>query len=182
MSSTRLKILELSAELTRKVGFNGFSYLDLAKEIGVKHAGIHYHFKTKDDLALALVDSIRERNGAIRVAFEQDLDDPKARLDAMVAYFASYPKDEKFCMCGMMAAELASFSPNVRQSLGLYFKEFRNWLAVQFSLLKHPDPQRAALQFISGLEGSLLIARLEGDAEVVDRAMSRTTTQHDITL
>lgn len=172
MTSTRAKILDLSAEFTRKRGFNGFSYLDLANEIGVKHAGIHYHFKTKDDLAQALVDSIRDRNGAIRDRFDEDFDDPKARLDAMVAYFASYPHDDKFCMCGMMAAELAAFGPGVKQSLALYFKEFQNWLAVQFSLLKHPDPQRSALQFISGLEGSLLLARLEGDADVVERAMA----------
>lgn len=175
MTSTRDKILDLSADFTRRVGFNGFSYLDLAEGIGVKHTGIHYHFKAKSDLAIALVEHIRQTNSEIRSSFDTEFEDPRLRLCAVITYFSQYHKGGKFCMCGMMAAELAAFGPDVRASLRAYFQEFAEWLAVQFALLGHPKPQTSAFQFISGLEGALLLARLEGDAEVVHKALERFT-------
>jgi len=47
MSDTRTRILDLAEGLTQAKGFKGFSYLDLAEEIGIKNSSIHYHFKAK---------------------------------------------------------------------------------------------------------------------------------------
>ncbi|MDF2795086.1 MAG: transcriptional regulator, TetR family [Pseudomonas orientalis] len=35
-------------------GYNGLSFRELAKEVGIKSASIHYHFPTKGDLGAAL--------------------------------------------------------------------------------------------------------------------------------
>ncbi len=176
MSDTRTKILDLAEDLTQKAGFNGFSYLDLADQIGVKHASIHYHFKAKADLALALVERIRENHGEGFAHFDAQFETPKQRLRALIAHFKGYLKNSKFCMCGMMAAEFATFGPEVRQSLSLYFKDLQTWLAKQFSQLGHANPQKSAVQFLSALEGSLLLARLEDDPNVVDQALETFVT------
>ena len=60
VNPTAQKILTIAQQNVQTKGFNGFSYQDLAQEIGIKTSSIHYHFPTKDDLALALVTAYRE--------------------------------------------------------------------------------------------------------------------------
>lgn len=60
LNQTAAKILTVAQDLLQRKGFNGFSYRDLAAEIGIKTSSIHYHFPTKDDLALNLVRNYRQ--------------------------------------------------------------------------------------------------------------------------
>ena len=171
MNETKTKILDLAEGLTQTHGFNGFSYLDLAEGVGVKHSSIHYHFKTKADLALALVARIQEAHGSAFANLESELDDPAERLARVVEFFQAYVREAKFCMCGMMSAELRSVSPEVRGRLVNYFDAFQAWVSNQFEELGNEDPQGLALSFVSALEGSLLLARLLGDPGVVTVAL-----------
>ena len=43
-NSTRERILDSAQALAQARGFNAFSYADIATELGVKKASIHYHF------------------------------------------------------------------------------------------------------------------------------------------
>lgn len=161
----------MAERLTQTKGFNGFSYLDLADEIGIKNSSIHYHFKAKADLALALVERLHEDHSAVFEDLDKTLDTPQQRLQAVVDYFQTYIQDEKFCMCGMMAAELQSVSPAVRNRLIAYFKDLQTWLAKQFAAMGEPDAQNKALRFVSTAEGSLLLARLENNPKIVGQAL-----------
>ena len=171
MTDTRTRILDLAEGFTQSKGFNNFSYLDLAAEIGVKNSSIHYHFKAKKDLALALVERIRETHAKACSDFDHHFETPQQRLAALVAHFKSYVQNEKICMCGMMAAEFQTVSCEVRKALSLYFRDMRAWLAKQFVQMKDPNPEDRALQFLSGLEGSVLLARLEAEPNLVDRSL-----------
>ena len=171
MTDTRTRILDLAEDFTQTRGFNNFSYLDLAAEIGVKNSSIHYHFKAKKDLALALVARIREVHGAACQDFNHRFDTPLQRLNALIDHFKSYIQNDKICMCGMMAAEFDTVSADVRKELVFYFGDMRKWLAEQFAQLNHPKPEDRALQFLSALEGALLLARLDSDPEIVDRSL-----------
>lgn len=171
MSNTRTKILDVAEHLTQTKGFNGFSYLDLADAVGIKNSSIHYHFKAKADLALALVERLHEGHSAAFENFDKNLDTPQDRLQALADYFQAYIQDQKFCMCGMMAAELQSVSPAVRHRLIVYFKDLQAWLTKQFVEMGETDAQNRALRFVSTAEGSLLLARLEDDPKVVGQAL-----------
>lgn len=171
MSDTKTKILDLAEHLTQTKGFNGFSYLDLADGIGIKSSSIHYHFRAKADLAFALVERIHEVHSCAFMAMDKDLNTPKKRLRALIDFFQGYVQDQKFCLCGMMAAELEGISPAVRNRLKAYFQDFQAWLTKQFKAMGQSDASNRALGFISALEGSLLLARLEGDPNIVNRAL-----------
>ena len=171
MSDTKTKILDLAETLTQTKGFNGFSYIDLANEIGVKTASVHYYFKRKDDLAAALVERTHERHSEGFKAMELDNASPSERLQALIAYFQNYIVDKKFCLCGMMAAELQSVSPNVAKLVQAYFEDFRTWLRRQFEISGEKDPDRLAIGFLSALEGSLLLGRLSNDPKVISDAL-----------
>lgn len=65
MPDTRTKILDLAEGYTQEKGFAGFSYLDIAKELDVTTASIHYQYKAKTDLALALLKRLSEADIAV---------------------------------------------------------------------------------------------------------------------
>ena len=171
MSETREHILDVAERLTQTKGFNGFSYLDLAGEVGIKNSSIHYHFKAKVDLAIALVE--RTHDGLLAAFAELDNSNatPEKRIKSIISYFQGYIKDEKFCLCGMMAAELQTVGPTVRKRLVAYFTDLQAWLEKQYKALGHKYAKVRALQFVSALEGSLLIARLENKPSMVSQAL-----------
>lgn len=168
---TKTRILDLAEELTQTRGFSGFSYLDLAETIGIKSPSIHYHFKSKDDLALALVKRIRTRHQEQFIAMDNSIKAPKARLKAVVEFFQSYAVESKFCLCGMLAAELQTVSTQVAHQIDQYFVDFQDWLTRQFGELGHKDSKKRALSFLSALEGSLLLARLRHDPTLIRDAL-----------
>lgn len=53
--NTKERILKYSEQLMLSKGYNGFSFMDIAKIVGIKKASMHYHFPTKEDLAVAIV-------------------------------------------------------------------------------------------------------------------------------
>lgn len=177
MTDTRTKILDVAVHLTQTRGFNGFSYIDLSEKIGVKTSSIHYHFKSKADLGLALVERTREEHIAGFRNLDTGLPIPEQRLSAMVEFFQGYVKEDKFCLCGMLSAELSSVSPAVKHSLKTYFRDLRTWIATQFKEMGVQDHENRALGFISALEGAVLLARLEDDSSLVAEAMKHGMTR-----
>src|SRR5215211_135610 len=53
-TDTADRILDLAERLVQTRGFNGFSYADIASELGLTKASLHYHFPTKAELGRCL--------------------------------------------------------------------------------------------------------------------------------
>ncbi len=170
--NTKTKLLDLAEQLTRTKGFNGFSYLHLAAELDIKTSSVHYHFKTKADLALAMLERVRHTHESWLRGLERDVEDPRERLLHVIRLFQGYAESGEFCLCGMMSSELHSVSPEARASLQGYFETLRAWVEVQVEALGFEDAPTRALQFVGALEGTLLLARLHADPEMVLRALS----------
>lgn len=62
--STREALLDAALERLTDVGWTSFSFGDLAKTVGIRTASIHYHFPTKGDLGVAVVERFREQSTA----------------------------------------------------------------------------------------------------------------------
>src|SRR5271170_6591557 len=56
LSGTANTILDVAERLAQTRGYNGFSYADIAAQLSVTKASLHYHFPSKADLGLALVE------------------------------------------------------------------------------------------------------------------------------
>jgi AcrR family transcriptional regulator len=52
------RIEAVAARLFITHGYNGVSYLDIARELGISHSNIHYYFRTKPVLAKAVLDRV----------------------------------------------------------------------------------------------------------------------------
>jgi TetR/AcrR family transcriptional repressor of nem operon len=62
--NSKLKLIKIAIDQIQRKGYNGFSYADLADEMGFSKAPIHYHFPTKEDLGLSVANEYRKYLGA----------------------------------------------------------------------------------------------------------------------
>ena len=167
VNPTAQKILIVAQQNVQTKGFNGFSYRDLAANIGIKTSSIHYHFPTKNDLALALVASYREAFNTELAKISDESGDGRSQLEKYVKLFeASLAIDNKFCLCGMLASEINSLSDEVKQAIQGFFADNERWLSQLIakgqedgSLSRTSSPDLVAAQLLATLEGAMLIAR-----------------------
>src|SRR5437899_1576737 len=55
MSDVATAIMDAAERRIRLGGFNGFSFREIAADVGVKSSSVHYHFPTKEKLAAAVI-------------------------------------------------------------------------------------------------------------------------------
>lgn len=81
--TTRDALLEAAAARLTEVGWASFSFRDLAEQVGIRAPSIHYHFPTKADLGIALVERMREDRAARSQALAEAHPNPRERLLAL---------------------------------------------------------------------------------------------------
>lgn len=111
--STRDKLIELANTLIQKNGFEGFSYADLASELGIRKASIHHHFPTKADLGLAYCASKREAFTALETEILA-LPAGRGQLEAYLNAFSSCIRDGEMCGVYAMLSDSNMFTPELK--------------------------------------------------------------------
>lgn len=179
-ADTASRILDISERLVQSRGFNGFSYADVASELGITKASLHYHFAGKAELGEALIGRYAARFAdALRAIDARDPDAP-ARLDAYAGIYAGVLRDRRMCLCGMLAADYDTLPKPMRDAVLRFFDENEAWLTgvleqgeEEGALRLDGSASEVAQAIVSGLEGALLIARPYGDVARFQAAASR---------
>src|SRR4030095_6595217 len=81
------QILDVAERLAQTRGFNGFSYADIATELGITKASLHYHYPTKADLGRALIDRYSTTFAAALAGIEESGVARPAQLERYVAIY-----------------------------------------------------------------------------------------------
>jgi len=165
------RILNVAERLVQTRGYNGFSYSDISSELRIRNASVHYHFPSKTDLGKRLVARYRETFLAALEGLERESGDARQRLRAYVAIWTRVLRDrDRMCLCGMMAAEIATLPRAVRTELKRFFDANEGWLLRVIregqkarTLRLAGPPEIEARLLTMGLEGAMLIARSYGE-------------------
>lgn len=176
---TATRILDSAERLAQARGYNGFSYADVASELGITKASLHYHFASKAELGRALIERYSERFSAALADIESRVSDAPAKLDAYAALYAEVLRGHRMCLCGMLAAEYATLPQPIRDGLTAFFDRNEGWLegvleegSADGSLtLSAPSAETAQL-IVSALEGAMLVARPYGEPGRFDSVVS----------
>lgn len=186
MTSTRPKneggtaerILDIAERLVQVRGFNNFSYADIARELGITTASLHYHFPGKAELGQALIVRYAERFFSALDQIDHDLDDPKRKLEAYTGLYAEVLRGHRMCVCGILAAEYQTLSEPMRTEVIRFFDENQKWLVAVLDQGKADDTlnitaptDELAHSIISTLEGAMLVARPYGDLAIFNSAV-----------
>jgi TetR/AcrR family transcriptional repressor of nem operon len=170
---TTQKILDVAARLIQTQGFNGFSYADIAEELAIQKASIHYHFPTKADLGKVLMERYRRSFGESLAAIEAGRGSARARLARYVQLYVAVLTDgNKMCLCGMLAADFSTLPKALRTAVTAFFDDNEAWLTRLLgagrrdgSLAFRGTPLLQARLLLSSLEGAMLVARSYGEPQ-----------------
>jgi TetR/AcrR family transcriptional repressor of nem operon len=170
-AATAGRILDIAERLVQTRGYNGFSYADISAELRIRNASVHYHFPSKTDLGRRLVARYRENFMSALAGLEAESGDARRRLRRYVGLWSRVLRDrDRMCLCGMMAADIATLPKVVRAELRRFFDENEAWLVRVMSegrkaksLRLAGTPEVEARLLTMGLEGAMLVARSYGE-------------------
>ena len=174
-TGTRGRILDTAEELAQVRGFNGFSYADVAAAVGVTKASLHYHFPGKAELGQTLLLRYATRFVHALERIDAEIDAPVDRLYAYADLYADVLRQQRMCLCGMLAAEYETLPDSMRSAIRAFFDENQRWLtsvlsqgAAEGTMRLEATAADGAQTILDGLEGALLVARTFGDAQRFD--------------
>jgi TetR/AcrR family transcriptional repressor of nem operon len=169
-TDTRTAVLDAAERMVQERGFNAFSYGDVARELKVTTAALHYHFPGKAELGEALLTRYTQRFGEALSTIDERAGAPLDKLRAYADLYLDVLRDDRMCLCGMLAAEYRTLPQAMQQAMLRFFDDSEVWLtrvleagrddgSIEFS-----DSAAEAAQMVIGtLEGAMLVARPYGD-------------------
>jgi TetR/AcrR family transcriptional repressor of nem operon len=170
-SATSSRVLDTAERLVQVRGFNGFSYADIAAELQITKASLHYHFATKADLGEALINRYSAR--FYEALAQIDAGDAAApvKLSAYAKLYADVLSQQRMCLCGMLAAEYPTLPQPMQAAVLGFLDHNERWLEAvleqgreEASLAFGGPALDTARMIVSGLEGAMLVTRPYGDA------------------
>ena len=171
---TRQRILDSAQRLTQTRSFHGFSFQDIADEVGVRKASLYHHFDSKDAVAVAMLKRAADWVRAELTKTEGR--EPKERLEAYFDVFRQiYGKGERMCPGGSFAAVFDAVSSPVQTAVHRFAKMHVDWLedvvrdGVEQGQFTVGDqrPRDVAAQIAAAVQGALLVGRLSSDRHVL---------------
>jgi len=168
---TKDKIIETGNKLLSEKGYNAFSYADIAKTINIKTSSIHYHFPSKADLCLAIIETHRQRilnlkNSQMELSAEE-------KLRGLFGYYLFLIDRQQICLTGTLASDYSSLDEKVTEKL----KEFNKTILSHTADLLQSGAERKefhgiencrmkAMELLSMLVGLAQIGRLYPKDEI----------------
>jgi TetR/AcrR family transcriptional repressor of nem operon len=164
VSDVKTEIMDAAERRIQAGGFGGFSFRELAEDVGIKSSSVHYHFPTKEDLTAAVVRRWSDHTSqAIDHALQKDSDPVRAWTRAFrgVAHSKAH-----MCPCTVLGAAAQDLPDQVASEVKAFFGMCRSKLVSQGL-----SPTKAA-EFLSTIAGALVLANALRDPSEYDRATS----------
>lgn len=169
--SVRDKIVQAGVEQFHRVGFNGSSVEDITVLAEVPKGSFYNHFKSKEELAVEVVNRYFER--APNAMLADTAVPPVTRLKRHFAAMSKAFVDsgyKKGCLLGNFSSELADHSPAVRHRVETAFNDWMTLIAKVIAEAQAAGEVESGLKaeqlagfLLSAFEGSLLRARAAKD-------------------
>jgi len=166
------KILSAGLAVFHETGFHGSGIQDIVDCAGVPKGSFYNHFKSKDALALEILEHYWELGGEARKELSASKYPVMTRIDR---YLKAIVYDEKGCLIGNFSSELAN-SETFRPLLSKQFKEWRSELATCIkegqedgSIQNNESAANLAEFIITSLQGAIMKSRVDHDPKVRNR-------------
>ena len=132
-AETRQRILDVAALAFAEHGYSGISLNEVIRKTGLTKGGLYFHFDSKSELALAVLDHIRDRARAHALATASHHERAVDQIEAIVREIvASKHADPSMAALGRICQELGSAEPELRSRLG----HFEGWFTTTEQLFR----------------------------------------------
>ncbi len=174
-NDTRTMIIDVAQDMLQRQSISGVSFQSLADRIGIKKGSMYYHFKSKDELAIAILE---RASTDLRTSFARGKH--KTAVQQLDFFFMIYEKfigpGQRMCPGGCFASEWEKISKPVKESvkkvLNVQINGIRDILIYgneTGEFIHHgQEIQQVASWVISSLQGGILTSRVEENQEHFD--------------
>lgn len=167
-TNKRRKILQLSQDVMREKGYGGFSYADIASQLKVKNAAIHYHFPSKENLRVALLQ--RERRRFKKWIARNSIQEMDAwgKPDWFLSIYEHYSQGgTRVCYLGALESNFDALPIDLQTEAKGLNSDLLTWLTqlmetgqASAAFEFFGNPQAKAILLLSSLQGAVQIARV----------------------
>jgi len=162
MSDMKTAILDAAEKRIQAGGFGGFSFREIAEDVGIKSSSVHYHFPAKEDLAAEVVRRWADRtSGNIDREFAKD---PNAKRVWAKAFRGTAFSKAHMCPCTILGASSQDLPKPVVAEVKRFFKMCQDKMVAQGMSIDD------ATGFLSTIIGALVVANALRDSAEYDRA------------
>jgi TetR/AcrR family transcriptional repressor of nem operon len=170
--SAKEAILAAARRAAQAHGYSGLNFRDLADEVGIKAASIHYHFPSKAALGAAVARRYWEDTAAELDALSERSVDGDSGLSLYPGIFRrSLESGNRMCLCSFMAAEYDDLPDAVKTEVQTFTEINVAWLAKALTAddegSAEENEQRARAIF-AAVAGAQLVARSRADIALYD--------------
>ncbi|EQA63691.1 TetR/AcrR family transcriptional regulator [Leptospira alexanderi] len=169
--STKEKIVTIAKDYFQSVGFRSFSFQDIANDLGIKKASIHYYYPSKEELGLEILEAYdKDFKKYIENIKERS---PRVRLFGLFKLYVSYAGENgNICPFGVVGTEYHVLSQTIRDKTLILQDQHRDFLIQTLydgvedgSFALTLSVRDTADLFISAIQGAMQISRIRKDKE-----------------
>jgi len=171
----RTRLIETATKLAYARGFRETSLADIAESARVPVGNVYYYFKTKEELAEAVVERRLEEFRAARAEWDR-LNSPKERLLAFVGSVEANREQlaRGGCPFGGLCSELHKEGGTLAKKSATLFTEPIGWLEKQFQAAGlDKDARELAMHLFSAFQGMAAVAHAVNDPDLVVMEVKR---------
>ncbi len=182
-SDTKTALLNSAETAARTLGFDGFSYADLAEDVGIRKASIHHHFPSKAKLSVALMQRYHENVQSVCAEISEKCATGGEQLAQLIGLYRTGSNGGKqLCLCASFSASRDSLPADVIEQISQFRAMIVGWMTKAFetgrddgSIANVVDPALEAAAALSLLEGAQLAARAEENPAFFENAIMLLT-------
>lgn len=175
-TDTKERIMEAARLTVQDLGYAGLSFRELAKEVGIKSASIHYYFATKGELGATLVSRYTAFHAENLEALLADGLDPQTCLIHYTDMFRDTLRNgNRMCLAGILAAERNDLPDEVRNEVVKWAEMNEHWIARVLAMRCSAGPaetRRRARAIFAAVSGAQLTAHSRGDVAVFEEIVA----------
>jgi TetR/AcrR family transcriptional repressor of nem operon len=176
VADTKERIMEAARLTVQDLGYSGLSFRELAKDVGIKSASIHYYFATKGELGAALASRYTAHYAEYFEGLLAQGLDPETCMARYTDVFAdTLRNDNRMCLAGILSAERNELPDDVRTEVVKWGEMNERWIARVLAMRESAKPEdirRRARAIFAAVSGAQLIAHSRGDVSVYEEIIA----------
>ncbi len=170
MRTLRDKLLDAALQEITKNGYNGASVTDILNVAGGKKGSLYYHFSSKKDLALKMIEE------KLLKEFQKEWDEVELQtsnhLDTIMMQLqdCSQKDFQNGCILGTLIQEISYEDSDFNEALNKVIASFQGKLKSQLQKAKEGkeikedvDVDEVSMFLISLLQGAMLMSKMQGN-------------------
>ncbi|MBY0532267.1 MAG: TetR/AcrR family transcriptional regulator [Xanthobacteraceae bacterium] len=158
--TTRDQIVDAADRLFYRHGYDHTSFADIAEAVKISRGNFYYHFKTKDEILDAVIETRLAATRAMLALWESEGKGPADRIEGFIDILIANKADIKRhgCPVGTLCSELAKLGHASQAEANKLFILFRVWLRRQFELAGCEEADALAMHLLARSQGVATLA------------------------